>query len=129
MHANSVRVAEQFIQRHVAGARTARAIELRIRRELVARWGDRPIAKITRADMASMIDEIADRGHPEAARQTFVYARRLFRWAVARGLLEHAPTDHLNAKDLIGAKKPRQRLLTRRRAGADLARGRAGPLP
>jgi integrase len=30
---------------------------------------------------------------------------------VARGLLQHAPTDHLNTKDLIGAKKPRQRLL------------------
>ena len=59
-----------------------------------------------------MVVEIAERGHREAARQTFTYARRLFRWAVARGLLEHAPTDHLNAKDLIGIKKPRQRLLT-----------------
>ena len=29
----------------------------------------------------------------------------------ARGVLDHAPTDHLNTKDLIGAKKPRQRLL------------------
>ena len=26
--------------------------------------------------------------------------------------MEHAPTDYLNAKDLIGAKKTRQRLLT-----------------
>ena len=45
------------------------------------------------------------------ARVSFML-RRLFRWAVVRGLLEHAPTDHLNAADLIGARKPRQRLLT-----------------
>jgi integrase len=105
-------VAEQFIQRHVAKARTANAIELRIRRELIVRWSDRPIAEITRADVVRMVDEIIDRGHPEAARQTFAYAKRLFRWAVARDVLHHAPTDHLNATDLIGAKKPRQRLLT-----------------
>src|SRR6516225_6452069 len=106
-------IAEQFI-RHLAEARTARAIELRIRRELIARWGDRPITKIARAEVANMVVEIAERGHREAARQTFIYARRLFRWAVARGLLEHAPTDYLNAKDLIGAKRVRQRLLTER---------------
>jgi integrase len=64
--------------------------------------------------VATMAVEIAERGHREAARQTFTYARRLFRWAVARGLLEHAPTDYLNAKDLIGVKKIRQRLLTER---------------
>jgi len=104
-------VAEQFIQ-HMARADTARAIELRIRRELIARWGERPITKITRADVANMVIEIVARGHREAARQTFTYARRLFRWGVARGLLEGAPTDYLNAKDLIGVKKPRQRLLT-----------------
>jgi integrase len=106
-------VAEEFIRRHVAGKRTAGAIELRVRRELIARWGERPITEIARADVVHMVDEIVDRGHREAARQTFVYARRLFRWAIGRGIygIEHAPTDHLNARDLIGAKKPRQRLL------------------
>ena len=104
-------LAEQFIQR-LAAARTARAIALRIRRELIARWGDRSIDKISQVDIAGMVTEIAERGHREAARQTFTYARRLFRWAAARGVfLKHAPTDYLNIKDLIGAKKARQRLL------------------
>jgi integrase len=105
-------IAEDFIRRHVARARTAAAIELRIRRELLPRWGERSITDITKADVVRMVDEIVDRGHPEAARQTLAYARRLFSWTVARGVLEHAPTDHLKAVDLIGAKKPRQRLLT-----------------
>ena len=105
-------VAETFISRHVASKRTGPDIENRIRRELIPRWGARPITSITRADVIAMVDEIVDRGHPEAARQTLVYARRLFNWAVPRYDLQHAPTDHLAAKDLVGAKKPRQRVLT-----------------
>src|SRR5262249_45124160 len=105
-------VAESFIARHVVGKRTAREIEARIRRELIPRWGERPIAGISRNDVIAVIDEIVDRGHPEAARQTLVYVRRLFRWAVPRYDLQYAPTDHLAAKDLAGAKKPRQRILS-----------------
>jgi integrase len=105
-------VAEDFITRHVARARTAKAIEQRIRRELISRWRDWPIGGITRAHVVAMVDEIVDRGHPEAARQSLTYARRLFSWAVARGLLAMSPADHLSGRDLVGAKKPRQRLLS-----------------
>jgi integrase len=107
-------VAEDFIRRHVARARTAHTIELLIRRELIARWGDRPITDITRRDAVTMVEEIVDRGHPEAARRALTYTKRLFDWAITRGIhgLEHAPTDRLKAQDLVGAKKPRQRVLT-----------------
>jgi integrase len=108
-------VAEDFIKRVVASKRTRRAIELRIRRELVKRWKDRPITNVTRADVVQMADEIVDRGDPEAARQTFVYGRRLHDWAIARGIYglgEASPYDRLQASDLVGRKKPRQRLLS-----------------
>jgi integrase len=104
-------VAEAFIARHVTGKRTARDIEARIRRELVSVWAARPITSISRADVISVVDGILDRGHSEAARQTLTYARRLFGWAVPRYDLQSAPTDHLKAKDLIGTKRPRQRVL------------------
>ena len=109
-----VAVAEEFLKRHVSRARSARAIELRIRRELVARWGDRPIADIKRADVIRMLDEIADRGHPEAARQTMIYGRRLYDWAISRDIygLETSPFDRLSGRDLFGAKKARQRVLS-----------------
>jgi len=107
-------VAEAFITRHVAMKRTARAIERLIRRELIPRWSERPIASITRADVISLIDEIVDRGHSEAARLVLAYVRRLFGWAIARYDFQHAPTDHLSATDLVGPKKPRQRVLSDR---------------
>jgi integrase len=107
-------IAETFIARHVASKRTAHAIEQLIRRELIPRWGDRSLADITRADVIALVDEIVDRGHPEAARLVFAYTRRLFGWAVSRYGLEHAPTDHLSPRDLIGTKKSRRRVLNER---------------
>jgi integrase len=107
-------VAEEFLRRHAAHKRTARAIELRIRRELIARWCDRAIDEITRADVVTMVDEIVDRGHRGAAHQTFTYCKRLFNWAIARGTYGfiHSPCDRLNGSDLIGHKQARQRVLT-----------------
>jgi integrase len=119
-------VAETFIARHVASKRTARNIEAIVRRELIGRWSNRPITDIRRADVIALIDEIVDRGHPEAARQVFAYTRRLFGWAVGRGLLEHSPADHFSAKDLIGAKSFRRRVLNEREI-ALLWRATEGP--
>jgi integrase len=105
-------VAESFIARHINTKRTARTVEGLIRRELIPRWGERPVGSISRADVIALVDEIVDRGHPEAARQVLAYVRRLFGWAVPRYDLQYAPTDHVSAKDLIGAKRPRQRVLS-----------------
>jgi integrase len=105
-------VAESFISRHVAAKRTARTIEQLIRRELIPRWGEQPIADVTRADVITLVDEIVDRGHPEAARQVFAYTRRLFGWAVPRYGLDRAPTDHLSVRDLVGDKTFRRRALS-----------------
>src|SRR5262249_15520049 len=98
-------VAEEFIARHVVSKRTARDIEALIRRELIPRGGERPIADIRRADITALIDEIRGRGHPEAARQVYAYTRRLFGWAVGRGLLEHSPADHIPKQDILDAKR------------------------
>jgi integrase len=106
-------VAEEFIAKYVAAKRTGREIESRIRRELISRWGDRPIARISHDDVVGLIDDIVARGHPEAARQTLTYTRRLFRWAAIRykQQLPHIPTTDLEAKELIGEKKIRKRVL------------------
>jgi integrase len=107
-------VAEIFIERDATRKRTARAIELLIRRELIPRWGDKQISDVSRADVVALIDEIVDRGHEAAAHQTFGYTKRLFNWALSRGTfgLEHSPFDRLKRGDLIGARRSRDRLLS-----------------
>jgi integrase len=107
-------VAEEFIRRHLPGKRTAREIELRIRRELISRWGKRPIASIKRADVVAMIDELVDRGHRGTAHQTFTYGKVLHDWAIERGVygIEHSPFDRLKRAKLIGKQQPRQRRLS-----------------
>jgi integrase len=105
-------VAEEFILKHVSSRRTARAIELRIRREILPRWGGRPITEITRVNVVAAVDEIAARGHRESARSTLKIAKRLFGWAVGRGHLTASPAADIKAKDLLTAAKPRQRVLS-----------------
>jgi integrase len=105
-------VAEAFIARHIASKRSAKSIEQLIRRNLIPVWGERPITSISRAEVIALIDAIVDRGHPEAAHSTLAYIKRLFSWAVPRYDLEHAPTDHVRAIDVIGARAVRQRVLT-----------------
>lgn len=110
-------VAEIFIKRHVKSLRWARAVESTIRREMVARWGDKPIRDVTRRDVVEMLEEIVDgdsRGKKKkasrkpggryAARHAFAYASKLFNWAIARNQhgLEFSPCERIKLRDIVG---------------------------
>ena len=106
-------VAEEFIARHAAKKRTGVAIGQLIRREIVSRWGGRPIGEVTRGDVIRMVEEIADKS-PSAARQAWIYTQRLFSWALNRDTygLTVSPCDRVNIADLVGSPKARERVLT-----------------
>ena len=63
---------EEFTARHLSRKRTGHAVGQLLRRELVSRWGDRPITDITRADVIGMVEAIGDPS-PSAARQAWLY--------------------------------------------------------
>jgi len=106
-------VAGDFITRSVVRARTARNIERIVRKELVARWGNKPITAVTGRDIRQLLDEIIDDGRPAAAEQVFTYTRRLFRWALGRDYgLTSDPTVNIAVRDIVGIRRPRQRILT-----------------
>jgi integrase len=112
LQANSfASVAEQFIQRHVAKLRSCTDVERAIRRELITRWGERPIAEITRRDVVAAVEDMIDRGHPRGAGLLLAYARKLWNWAAAREMVEASPCDRIKTADLIGTPKPRERVL------------------
>ena len=106
-------VAEEFIIRHVAKLRSGPEVEAAIRRELIGRWGARPITEINRRDIVQAIEEIANSGRPYAAHKLFNYVSKLFGWAIARSLygLEVSPCTGIKTSEVIGKKEPRQRVL------------------
>jgi integrase len=88
--------------------------EREIRRELVSRWEKRPITDITRHDLLEVVEAALKRGSPWQAHHIFSYTSRLFNWAIERGTfgLESSPTHGMRPARVIGAKKPRLRVLT-----------------
>jgi integrase len=109
---NFGRVMEDFIARHVAGQRRAKQVEREIRKELLPRWRNRPVADISRRDVIAMLDEIKDRDAVHQAHNIFSHAKTFFNWCVAKDILVASPCDRLKPKTLIGTKLHRQRVLT-----------------
>jgi integrase len=105
-------VAEKFIQRHVKGQRQARDTERALRREVIARWGQRPLDSITRRDVIAMVEGIVDRGAPAMARNVLAFTKTFFKWCVSRDLLDNSPAAMVEAKTLIGEKKVGKRVLS-----------------
>src|ERR1019366_8420952 len=107
-------VAEAFIQKHVSGLKSGPEVETTIRRELIPKWGNRPIADITRRDVVELIEVIADSGRKYAAHKLFNYMSKLFAWAIAKQLygLETSPCTGVKPSELAGKKEPRQRVLS-----------------
>ena len=107
-------VAEDYIALRVKAQRRVVETEREIRKELIAPWGSRPITAITRSDVIALVDAITRRPAPYTAHIVLGHARSLFNWAINRGAygLEASPCDRVKPTALIGAKEPRQRVLT-----------------
>jgi integrase len=111
--ANTFRAAaEDYIRDHVAEKRTAKVIEALIRRELISRWGERPITEISPGDVKELIRQIK-RKSKSAAHQAALYCRALFNWAFEQECygLDVSPCARVKAKKLIGNREPRQHIL------------------
>ena len=107
-------VSEEFFKRHLQGKRKAHIVEHQIRRELMPALGPRPIAEITRRDVVTLLEAIADRGNTGAyARNIHSHLKTLFNWAIARDIygIETSPCDRIQPKALFGEKRIRERVL------------------
>jgi integrase len=85
-----------------------------IRKELIAVWDKRPVGQITRQDVVDLIRAIRDRPAPYYARNVLAHLRSIYDWAIDNGSygLEASPCDRIKPRLLIGARQPRQRVLT-----------------
>ena len=65
---------ETYLRTHVAGQRKAAVVEREMRRELLPRFGSRPLTAITRRDAIRLIDEIKARA-PHQARNVRAFTQ------------------------------------------------------
>jgi integrase len=95
---------ESYLQRHLRPKlRSAHAIDLAIRADVLPVWGDLPIGSITRAMVSTLVDAIADRqaprskgqGSPRAAELRLRYISGLFKWAEGMGYVEGNPAERV----------------------------------
>jgi integrase len=104
-----VSVAREWLQRDQAKNRTVHQVTKVVDGEMIPVWGHRPFAEIGRRDILDLVDSIADRGSVIMARRMQGYVHRLFKWAVARGIVDANPAAGLPKP---GAETRRDRVLT-----------------
>jgi len=107
-------VAEDFIKEKLPGERKGNDVEREIRRDLMPRWKDRPIASITDLDVLAIIKVKIPDGKV-GSRNLLALIKRFFRWVVAQRLygVTVSPCVSLQASAIIGETNgPRDRILT-----------------
>jgi len=105
-------VMDEFIQRYLAGkGRAPSYIEdtrANFANHVLPRWRGREIKTVTRRDVIELLDAIVDQGKPVAANRTLAAVRKLFNWALQRGIIEASPVALV---EMPGPERKRERTL------------------
>jgi integrase len=105
-------VIKEFMARYMAGkGRAPRYIEETRRnfdKHVLPRWRGRDLRSITRRDVIELLDGIVDEGKPVAANRTLAAVRKLFNWALQRGIIEASP---VTVVEMPSAERKRERTL------------------
>lgn len=85
-------VAADFIQRYAKPRnRSWPEVERMLTKGDTAPWQERDIRSLGRRDMLDVIDAVVERGAPIHANRLFAALRKMFGWAVERGVLDASP--------------------------------------
>jgi integrase len=88
--------------------RSWREVQRTLRHDL-GDWAGRPLRSIAQADVVAMVDRAVDRGAPIMANRLLVHLKRLFKWALGRGLITASPAAHVEPPS---PKAERERVLS-----------------
>jgi integrase len=93
-------VAAEFVERHAK--RNTRPIsahqtELFLAKEVLPKWGNKRIQDITKRHVLDLLDSIVDRGGGLSANRVLAAVRKLFNWAVQRGIITASPVAGIKA--------------------------------
>lgn len=84
-------VVEEFLTRHAAKNRTALETRRIFENDVIPRWKKKLLSEVTRADVVAILDTVEDRASPYRANRVLAAIRKMFNWAVSRGLIVVSP--------------------------------------
>jgi len=103
-------VGERFVAKYARPRnRTADEVERMFELHLYPALGDRDIGSVTRRDILDVLDSIEEKVSGARANRVLANIRRLFAWAVERGVIEVSPVANVKAP---GEERARDRVLS-----------------
>jgi integrase len=84
-------VIEEFLKRHVSKNRTALETKRIFDNDVIPRWKNKLLPEVTRSDVVAILDAVEDRASPYRANRVLAAIRKMFNWAVSRGLITVSP--------------------------------------
>ena len=105
-------VAADFVERHAkrnTRASSVRLTEQWLNKDVLPRWGNKRIQDITKRDVLDLLDAVIDRGGGLSANRVLAVIRKLFNWAVQRGVITVSPVAGIKPPL---AEQSRDRILT-----------------
>ena len=105
-------VAADFVERHAkrnTRASSVRLSEQWLNKDVLPRWGNKRIQEITKRDVLDLLDAVIDRGGGLSANRVLAVVRKLFAWAVQRGIITISPAAGIKPPL---AEQSRDRILT-----------------
>jgi integrase len=109
---------ETWIKAVVVGAdetrpkqRNGSKVARETRREIVGRWGRRPLQDIAKRDVIALVNDLAARGTPAMARNVLGHAKAFFSWCEAVDPDFTSPAATVRPRALLGKKPIRTRVL------------------
>jgi len=101
-----------FMERHVwVNLKSPRHHEEALRRDLLPRWRDTPLAEVTRREVSDLLGTIVQRGAGAQANQTKKYLSGIFSWGLQQGIVESSPATGMKLPVRL---TPRDRYLSER---------------
>src|SRR5262245_34079454 len=103
-------IAKLYVEQHVRPTlRTAKAVERRIRKNVIPVIGGVELATLHKRDLLRVTGKIVERGKDVEAARVFEDVRAMVRWATAQGHLDVNPLDGMRKPP---ARAPRKRVLS-----------------
>jgi integrase len=101
-----------YMERHVwVNLKSPRHHEEALRRDLLPRWRDTPLAEVTRREVSDLLGAIVQRGTGAQANQTKKYLSGIFSWGLQQGIAESNPAAGMKLPVRL---TPRDRYLSER---------------